>query len=118
VEFQVTQQSGTEPPFAGKLTDHFAPGKYTCKVCGIDLFVSDSKFHSGCGWPAFDSSIGEDKNIVRLHDNTHGMERIEVRCKNCDAHLGHVFDGERTKTGERYCINSCSINFKKDPKQD
>uniref|UniRef100_A0AAF5DA94 Peptide-methionine (R)-S-oxide reductase n=1 Tax=Strongyloides stercoralis TaxID=6248 RepID=A0AAF5DA94_STRER len=111
-EYHVTRESGTEPKFSGEYDKFFKPGKYTCKCCGIDLFLSENKFDSGCGWPAFDKSVGEDLNIIRLEDTSYGRIRTEVRCKNCNAHLGHVFDdGPKNTTGERYCINSVSINF-------
>lgn len=74
-------------------------------------YSSGAKFWSSCGWPAFGESVGEDKNIVRIQDNSYGMERVEVRCKVCNAHLGHVFDEESAPKGERYCINSCSIKL-------
>ncbi|KAL3078759.1 hypothetical protein niasHS_014541 [Heterodera schachtii] len=111
--FEVTRQSGTEAPFTGKFDKHFvAGGKYTCVCCGAALFVSEQKFNSGCGWPAFSKSIGDDQNIVRLPDNSYGRQRIEVRCAKCDAHLGHVFDdGLPADGGQRYCINSVSIDF-------
>uniref|UniRef100_A0A0K0EVU8 Peptide-methionine (R)-S-oxide reductase n=1 Tax=Strongyloides venezuelensis TaxID=75913 RepID=A0A0K0EVU8_STRVS len=111
-EYHITREAGTEPKFSGEYDKFFKPGKYTCKCCGIDLFLSDNKFDSGCGWPAFDKSVGEDKNIIRIEDNSYGMSRTEVRCKNCNAHLGHVFnDGPKNTTGERYCINSVAISF-------
>ncbi|CAD5211785.1 unnamed protein product [Bursaphelenchus okinawaensis] len=110
-EFFVCRQAGTEPSFSGVLTKHFAPGKYSCRCCGADLFVSDSKYWSGCGWPAFSESVGEDKNIIRIPDTRFNLNRTEVKCKKCNAHLGHVFDDPAPETGERYCINSVSINF-------
>ncbi|KAH7727192.1 Protein F44E2.6 a [Aphelenchoides avenae] len=116
-EFHVCRLGGTEPSFSGVLTKHAAPGKYTCRCCGAELFVSDSKYWSGCGWPSFSESLEGDKNIVRLPDNKFGLKRTEVRCKQCEAHLGHVFDdGPVETTGERYCINSVSITFQ--PKAD
>jgi len=110
-EYDVCRQAGTEAPFTGKFDKHFSPGKYICGCCGAELFLSDSKFNSGCGWPAFSKSIDGDKNIVRIPDHSFGRERTEVRCKVCDAHLGHVFDDGPKDTGERYCINSVSIHF-------
>uniref|UniRef100_A0A915E6T6 Peptide-methionine (R)-S-oxide reductase n=1 Tax=Ditylenchus dipsaci TaxID=166011 RepID=A0A915E6T6_9BILA len=110
-EYNVARQGGTEPAFTGKFDKHFKAGKYTCLCCGADLFVSESKYNSGCGWPAFSKSIESDKNIVRIHDTSYGMERTEVRCRQCNAHLGHVFDDGPKETGERYCINSISLNF-------
>ncbi|KAI1710355.1 selR domain-containing protein [Ditylenchus destructor] len=112
-EYDVTRHAGTEKPFTGHFENHFEPGEYRCLCCGAELFVSDAKYHSGCGWPSFSESVGKDKNIVRLPDNSiPGRPRTEVKCKQCDAHLGHVFnDGPKDKTGERYCINSVAINF-------
>lgn len=107
----VTQEKGTEAPFTGKFWKHDAEGMYTCKVCGAPLFSSKTKFDSKSGWPSFDAP--ENKEAVDLHDDfSHGMRRIEVTCKNCGAHLGHVFpDGPEETTGLRYCINSCSLDF-------
>ncbi len=90
----------------------FKSGIYNCVVCGIPLFSSEQKFDSGCGWPAFFDEL-KDANIKKIKDYTHGMVRTEVRCSNCDAHLGHIFDdGPKDKTGIRYCINSASIDLK------
>ncbi|MFH4984081.1 hypothetical protein AB6A40_010790 [Gnathostoma spinigerum] len=85
-----------------------------CSTLPANCLRSDAKFNSGCGWPAFFKSVDNDLNIVRLPDNSHGRQRTEVRCKQCDAHLGHVFDDGPRETGERYCINSCSITFSKE----
>uniref|UniRef100_A0A183CS14 Peptide-methionine (R)-S-oxide reductase n=1 Tax=Globodera pallida TaxID=36090 RepID=A0A183CS14_GLOPA len=111
--FEVTRRAGTEAQFTGKFDKHFvAGGKYTCVCCGADLFLSEHKFNSGCGWPAFSKSVGADQNIVRLRDNSFGRQRTEIRCAKCDAHLGHVFDdGPPADGGERYCVNSVSIDF-------
>lgn len=113
LELHVTRESGTEQAFSGKFDKYFEKdGEYHCLCCGAKLFDSDTKFNSGCGWPAFFKSFNNDENIVRLLDTSHGRIRTEVRCKKCDAHLGHVFDdGPQERGGERYCINSCSINF-------
>jgi peptide-methionine (R)-S-oxide reductase len=113
-EYDITRNAGTEPAHSGVLTKNFKDGNYKCTCCGIDLFVSSTKFYSSCGWPAFNESVGNDKNIVRIPDNSYGINRTEVRCKNCNAHLGHVFEEDTQPTGERYCINSCAIKF--DPK--
>lgn len=115
--YNVTREAGTEP-VNGQYDKFYKPGKYTCFCCGAELFVSDSKYDSGCGWPAFKSSIDKDKNILRLEDNSlEGFPRIEIRCKQCNAHLGHVFDvGNMTDTGEQYCVNSCAMNF--EPKEN
>jgi peptide-methionine (R)-S-oxide reductase len=110
-EYYVLRQSGTERPFTGKYTDEDAAGNYYCKACGNLLFTSETKYHSGCGWPAFFDKAGNTAVETRL-DKSHGMTRIEVVCKKCHSHLGHVFeDGPRDKTGLRYCINSVSIDF-------
>jgi 7-cyano-7-deazaguanine synthase len=111
LEYYVTRQSGTERPFTGLLLNEKRSGTFTCKCCDHPLFDSNSKFDSGCGWPSFHSEL-EQANILRIEDLSHGMIRIEVRCPKCDAHLGHVFnDGPRKFGGERYCINSASMNF-------
>ncbi len=111
--YHVTQEKGTEAPFTGKFDHHFEKGMYYCTVCEADLFTSDTKYDSGCGWPAFYDPVSKDA-LVYTEDNTSGMRRTEVTCGNCGAHLGHVFpDGPKDKTGQRYCINSASLNFKK-----
>lgn len=116
IEYAVTQESGTERAFSGEHWDNKDAGHYLCVCCGTPLFESTEKFDSGCGWPSFfapktgDAGAGTD--IEYITDNSHGMKRIEVRCKTCGAHLGHIFDdGPREKTGKRYCINSASLNF-------
>lgn len=112
-EHVVTQEKETEAPFSGKYYNHKEDGMYVCKVCGETLFSSEAKFDSGTGWPSFDKPENLE-NIELKEDNSHGMARTGVLCKNCGAHLGHVFpDGPKETTGERYCINSCSIDFKK-----
>ena len=110
-EFYVLREAGTERPFMGKYTDEDATGNYYCKACGNLLFTSETKYHSGCGWPAFFDKAGNSAVETKM-DYSHGMTRIEVVCKQCHSHLGHVFeDGPRDKTGLRYCINSISLNF-------
>jgi len=110
--YEVTQEKGTEPAFTGKYVNEHADGSYHCTVCGQKLFESGTKFDSGTGWPSFDQAIpGSTKLVV---DHSHGMERTEVVCSNCGAHLGHVFeDGPAETTGKRYCINSCALDLKK-----
>lgn len=110
-EFRVTRQAGTERPFTGVLLDEKRPGTYVCKCCGAPLFDANAKFDSGCGWPSFDAQTGED-NVGYRRDSSHGMERVEIFCKQCEAHLGHVFPDGPTETGQRYCVNSVSMSFK------
>jgi len=104
---------GTEAPFSGKLLDNKGNGMYTCANCGAELFSSSAKFDSGTGWPSFDKPENLE-NIELRNDQEHGTDRTEVLCKNCGAHLGHVFPDGPTDTGERYCINSVCLDFKKD----
>ncbi len=110
-QYRVLRQAGTERPFTGIYTDHDQPGVYRCAACGAELFTSESKFHSGCGWPAFDQAVS-DGSIIERKDTSHGMVRTEVLCANCGGHLGHLFDdGPQETTGMRYCINSESLKF-------
>ena len=116
-EYAVLRQAGTERAFTGEYTDTETTGVYRCKACQAKLFESDTKFHSGCGWPSFYQPISD--TIQYLEDNSHGMKRVEVRCANCGSHLGHVFpDGYGTPTGDRYCINSISLTLEPADKQD
>lgn len=109
-EFRVLRQGGTEPAWTGEYVDTKDPGTYRCRGCGAELFESNTKFDSHCGWPSFDLAIPG--AIKYIEDRSHGMVRTEVRCANCDGHLGHVFYGEHmTERDTRYCINSLSVKL-------
>ncbi|EXG80932.1 peptide-methionine (R)-S-oxide reductase MsrB [Cryptosporangium arvum] len=111
-EFHVLREAGTERAFTGEYTDTKTIGVYHCRACGTELFRSETKFESHCGWPSF-YAPSEAKNVVLIEDTTLGMRRVEVRCATCDSHLGHVFHGEGygTPTDDRYCINSISLTL-------
>lgn len=110
-EFAVLRQAATERPWTGELLDEKREGVYRCKACGEELFRSEAKFDSHCGWPSFYIPTEQDA-VVLLKDSTLGMERVEVRCANCGSHLGHVFDdAPQTPTGDRFCMNSVSLSF-------
>ncbi|MCB0762428.1 MAG: peptide-methionine (R)-S-oxide reductase MsrB [Flavobacteriales bacterium] len=111
--FRIMRKSGTEAPFTGEYNLHFEDGVYHCKGCGQELFDSDSKFDSHCGWPSFDAGIARGAILERL-DTTHGMIRTEILCSRCHSHLGHVFNDGPTDTGLRYCVNSLSLDFHTD----
>ncbi len=110
-QYEVLRNKGTEPAFIGKYVDMHENGMYTCSACGNQLFDSGTKFESGSGWPSF-YDVAQKGNVILKDDDSHGMNRVEVVCANCGGHLGHVFkDGPTDKTGLRYCINSCALNF-------
>jgi peptide-methionine (R)-S-oxide reductase len=111
-EYRVLRQAGTEAAFSGEYVDTKTKGVYRCRACGAELFTSDTKFDSHCGWPSFFAPLAEDR-VRYIEDNSYGMRRVEVRCARCDSHLGHVFEGEgyATPTDQRYCINSISLTL-------
>lgn len=111
-QYHVLREKGTEKPFTGEYWNNFEKGVYKCAACGEVLFESDTKFDAGCGWPSFYKAIDKSK-IIERDDFSYGIHRIEVLCKNCGGHLGHVFDDGPQPTGLRYCINSVSIKFEK-----
>lgn len=112
-QYTVARQKGTERPFTGKYHNSKDKGTYKCVACGNELFDSDAKFDSGCGWPSFTAPVTED-NVHTKVDSSHGMRRTEVLCSNCDAHLGHVFDDGPKPTNLRYCINSVILDLEKE----
>ena len=117
-EFTVLRAAGTERPFTGEYTDTKTEGVYACRACGSELFTSDTKFDSHCGWPSFYTPLAEDRVEYIQDDSLPGRPRIEVRCASCGSHMGHVFEGEGydTPTDQRYCINSISMTLR--PAQD
>ncbi len=112
-QYEVLRKKGTEAPFSGKYYLSTEKGVYVCAACGAELFKSDTKFDAGCGWPSF-SDVVDSSKVVYTRDLSHGMVRTEITCARCGSHLGHVFDDGPTSTGLRYCINSVSIDLKKE----
>jgi peptide-methionine (R)-S-oxide reductase len=115
-EYHVLREAGTERPFTGEYTDSKTVGVYSCRACGAELFSSETKFESHCGWPSYYAPLAEDR-VQYIEDRSFGMRRVEVRCARCGSHLGHVFEGEGypTPTDQRYCINS--ISLRREPKE-
>ena len=109
-ERKVILYQGTEPPFCGNLLANKKHGTYVCRLCGLPLFESRSKFESGTGWPSFYEPVDQ-AHVARIDDRSHGMLRTEIRCARCNGHLGHVFDDGPPPTGERHCLNSASLEF-------
>ena len=110
-EYLITRKKGTEPAFSGKNFKITNQGSFKCKCCNADLFDSSTKYESGCGWPSFYDQISPEA-ILTKKDTSFGMNRIEILCAKCDSHLGHIFDDGPSPTGQRYCVNSLSINYK------
>ena len=115
-EFRVARQAGTEPAYTGEYTDTKTPGSYACVCCGAELFRSTEKFDSSCGWPSFVDPASTDA-VTEHSDVSHGMRRIEIRCAQCEAHLGHVFPDGPGPGGLRYCINSVVLKLKPDSEE-
>ncbi len=111
-QYHILRQKGTEYPNTGTYNLHFEDGIYTCGACDAPIFKSENKFRSSCGWPSFDEAIPG--SVENIRDTTHGMIRTEILCSNCGSHLGHVFDDGPTASGQRYCINSLSMEFKEE----
>jgi peptide-methionine (R)-S-oxide reductase len=111
-QYDVCFNKGTERPFTGEYLNHKEPGTFACAVCATPLFSSSTKFESGTGWPSFYDAI--DSNVAEVQDDSLGISRIELLCRRCDCHLGHVFEDGPTPTGRRFCVNSASLKFKRD----
>ncbi|MCL6493758.1 MAG: peptide-methionine (R)-S-oxide reductase MsrB [Ignavibacterium sp.] len=115
-QYRVLREKGTERAYSGEYWNHFEEGVYKCAGCGAELFSSDTKFDSHCGWPSYFTPLARDR-VIYKEDRSYGMIRTEVLCAKCGGHLGHVFDDGPDPTGLRYCINSVSLIFEKRPKQ-
>jgi methionine-R-sulfoxide reductase len=110
-QYYILRQKGTERPGTGEYNHHNEAGTYACAGCGTELFTSEQKFDSHCGWPSFDNNIAGGERVKQIADYSHGMIRTEILCAACGGHLGHIFDDGPTATGQRYCVNSISIKF-------
>lgn len=110
-QYEILRLKGTESPGTGEYNNHAAKGVYTCAGCGTELFTSEQKFNSHCGWPSFDNNIAGGDRVRQIKDFSHGMIRTEIVCAKCGGHLGHIFDDGPTATGQRYCVNSLSLKF-------
>lgn len=119
VEYAVLREAGTEPAWSGEYVDSTSAGTYACRACGTELFRSEAKFDSHCGWPSFFTPLAGDR-VIEIQDRSHGMVRTEVRCASCGSHLGHVFEGEgyATPTDLRYCINSVCLVLQQESPSD
>lgn len=110
-QYEILRKKGTEAPGTGEYNHHAEKGVYTCAGCGTELFTSEQKFDSHCGWPSFDNNIAGGDRVKQVKDFSHGMIRTEIVCAKCGGHLGHIFDDGPTATGQRYCVNSLSLKF-------